>query len=143
MRIVLLILMLTLLPLRGWMGDAMATSMAFAELRASSNSASISIGDADRASKSQAKHVVQVQRPSDYVVLAGTDCEGHTLSGQATSEEAVHCTPCSACGACHSTSISSAGPVWVSAVHGGDLLAMPADAFFSADAASSQKPPIS
>ena len=143
MRIVLFILMLILLPLRGWMGDAMATSMAITDLRASSSPVSINVVGANKASKSQVKEVVQVQSSAGHAAFASPDCEGHTLSGQANSDETDHCTPCSACGACHAASISTTAPTWSAMVHVATLLTWPVDAYFSADEISRQKPPIS
>lgn len=135
--------MLVLLPLRGWMGDAMATSMAITELRASSNSASIGVVDANKLSKSQVKEVVQVQSSSGHATFVSPDCEGHTSFDQVSLDEADHCTPCSACGACHAASISTTASTWAAMVHVASLMTWPVDAYFSADEVSRQKPPIS
>jgi len=143
MRVLLFILMLTLLPLRGWMGDAMATSMAVAELQAAASAKTAIHSIADQASKTMASVGFDVKNTSNHAVSAMSDCAGHTAAAQTDTDNADHCTPCSACGACHSASMSSPAPVWAAAVHGSTPLVWPADAFFSADAAPGQKPPIS
>ena len=135
--------MLILLPLRGWMGDAMATSMAITELRASSNSAFVSVVDANKLSKFQGEEVVQVQSSAGHATFVSPDCEGHTSFDQVSSDETDHCTPCSACGACHAASISTTAPTWAAVVHVASLLTWSVDAYFSADEVSRQKPPIS
>ena len=135
--------MLTLLPLRGWMGDAMATSMAVAELRSVSNSAAVGGVTVNGDSKSLIHAHVESENGQGRTILANADCEDHALTGQASTDEDGHCKPCSTCGACHSASMSSIVTLWLAAVHGADLTAFPAEAFFNADAANVQKPPIS
>ena len=143
MRVLLFILMLVLLPLRGWMGDAMATSMAVAELQAAASPKTAMYSVADQASKTRASAGFYAKNESTHAVSAVSDCAGHTAAAQTDTDDADHCTPCSACGACHSASMSSPTPVWAAAVHGATPGVWPADAFLSADAATTQKPPIS
>lgn len=146
MRILLFILMLTLLPLRGWMGDAMATSMAVAELQAAASPKNAMHSVASQASNTRASTGFDAENTSNHAVSAVSavsDCAGHAAAAVADSGDADHCTPCSACGACHSASMSSPDPVWAAAVHGSTPVIWPADAFLSADAAATQKPPIS
>ena len=142
MRVVLFILMLTLLPLRGWVGDAMATNMAVAELQSAAQSKISMPPLADQSVKARAGVVVVIKSTSVHGGSAGSDCAGHTAASAAALDDADACTPCAACGACHSASISSVAPAWAAAVHGSTLPAWPADAFLSADAADTQKPPI-
>ena len=141
MRVLLFILMLTLLPLRGWMGDAMATSMAVAELQAVAGSKIAIHSVAGKATDLRAVTGFDAEIPSHSAVAAGSDCTGHTAAADA--DDADHCTPCSACGACHSASMSSTAPALAAAVHGATPMAWLDDAFLSADAAAHQKPPIS
>jgi hypothetical protein len=146
MRAVLFILMLVLLPLRGWMGDAMATGMAVAELHAASSTISATHSGAEQAGKVWAKDGFDTKSTSmqaEPVAAMPSDCAGHAGADDSAAADADHCTPCSACGACHSASMSTAALDWAAAVHGSAPLAWPADAFFSADAAPHQKPPIS
>ena len=146
MRVLLFILMLVLLPVRGWMGDAMATGMAVAELHAANSTKPAIHSVADQANKTWAKDSFYTNNASmqaHSVTGAPSDCAGHAGADDSATADADHCTPCSACGACHSASMSTATLDWAAAVHGSAPLAWPADAFFSAVAAPHQKPPIS
>jgi hypothetical protein len=146
MRVVLFILMLTLLPLRGWMGDAMATGMAVAELKSPSLSQIAMHSIADGLDKSSAGIGFNAQNMTVHQISADTtlsDCAGHTAADNMALDDDGHCTPCAACGACHSASMNTAVPQWAPAVHGSAPTARSADAFFSADTAAQQKPPIS
>ncbi|MBC7548003.1 MAG: hypothetical protein H7224_05085 [Polaromonas sp.] len=149
MRLLLFILMLTLLPLRGWMGDAMATGMAVAELRAAASPKSTIHSIATSPGKSgpsigfDEKNLSKVDVSAASVLSSTPDCAGHTVADNMATDDDGHCTPCAACGACHSASMSTTDPQWASAVHGTAPKASQADAFFSADAALRQKPPIS
>ena len=161
MRIVLFALMIILLPLRGWVSNAMATSMAVAQMGASSQ-------DVDSAIKSRAIQAGKTGTSGGFdgenTVLTGhphvmasstetahdqgefkeaaSDCAGHAGNAEnaATSDA---CGACSACLTCH-----------VSAIQGGTVVlqafSLPRAApqlerrhFASADTAVSQKPPIS
>ena len=143
MRILLFILMLTLLPLRGWTGDAMATSMAVAELQAAASPVAAIHSIADMANKSAAETGFDAKDLSSHAVSVVSDCTGHTVSDNMASHDDGHCTPCAACGACHAASMSTETLRGLPAVHGSVPAAWSKDTFFSADAAPSQKPPIS
>lgn len=146
MRILLFILMLALLPMRGWMGDAMATSMAVAEMQAAAGPKNAMHSAADQASKRLDGSGFDLETTSHHTVSAFSDCAGHTAAaptGANHTDDADHCTPCPACGACHSASMSTTAPTWATVVHGSTPMIWPADAYFSADAVSRQKPPIS
>lgn len=167
MRVLLFALMIALLPLRGWVSDAMATSMAVAELDASSHRVESAIKSrAVKAYFMQADGIFDVKNAlltghphamaslTDVDVDAGAaqnpgelrkaavDCAGHAgnPNDAATSDA---CGACSACLTCH-----------VSAIQGSmatlQAFALPRAAprlerrrFASADTAPSQKPPIS
>jgi hypothetical protein len=149
MRMLLFILMLTLLPLRGWMGDAMATGMAVAELQASVSAKNVDgamhsvAGSAINVGTESTFHSKNTLSPPDAPIAAASDCAGHMGAEDSAAADMDHCTPCSACGACHSASMSAIALPWGASLHGAVLTARPDDAFFSADAASGQKPPIS
>ena len=146
MRLLLFILMLALLPIRGWMGDAMATGMAVAELQAAANPKTAMHSAANQTSKRMAGSGPNVETTSHHAVSAVSDCAGHAAAAPTDAnhtDDADHCTPCPACGACHSASMSTAALAWSAVVHGSTPMIWPADAFFSADAVPRQKTPIS
>jgi hypothetical protein len=143
MRMLLFILMLVLLPIRGWMGDAMATGMALAELQAAAGPKNAMHSAANQASKLMAGSGFNVETTSRHAV---SDCAGHVAAAPTdanNTDDADHCTPCPACGACHSASMSTAAHAWSAVVHGSTPMIWPANAFFSADAVPRQKTPIS
>ena len=160
MRVLLFALMIALLPLRGWVSDAMATSMAIAELGTSSHRM-------DSAIKSRAKqahaertsgilgaknalstdHVHAIASSADtgtaqdagQLKEAAFDCAGHA----GNPDDAAACGACSACLTCHVSAIPSSTVML-------QAFALPRAApplerrrFASADTAPSQKPPIS
>ena len=160
MRVLLFALMIALLPLRGWVSDAMATNMAIAELGTSSHRLDSAINsrakqaDAERTSGIfDAKNTLSTghlhatassadtgtAQDAGQLKEAAFDCAGHA----GNPDDAAACGACSACLTCH-----------VSAIQGSmatlQAFALPCAApllerrrFASADTAPSQKPPIS
>ena len=168
MRALILILMIALLPLRGWAGEVMATEMASTELSHVRTQAEYSaevtteLGaghariDWLKASFDDKKEPFLAQNQPLSVKTSGPtamhDCDGHPQTGatlpadadtDATAHAESHCSTCPACQACHTVALSA------SAVSLGAILlprALPhpaADHFASATAALGQKPPIS
>ena len=136
MRLPLFVLMIALLLVRGWAGDAMATDMALAPLQ----HATILIATSD--------HKLRGQADSDHESAASRtthDCGGHAdeESEDARLAADAHCESCAACQACHSVALTPATP------GGGSLFSsipQPRSAaaqFASAETARGQKPPIS
>ena len=120
MRYFVVALMIFLLPLRGWTGDAMETHMAVTAV----------------SSESGANHI--------HEKSALTDCAGHQGGGQADSSESktANGETCQACQACHTVALSSSIAV-------DSVLFVPpspplvtAAQFTSASTALGQKPPI-
>ena len=120
MHYLIVALMIFLLPLRGWTGDAMATHMAVTAV----------------SSESGANHI--------HEKSALTDCAGHQGGGQADSSvsNSAHGETCQACQACHTVALSSSTAV-------DNVLFVPPSPplvtvaqFTSADTALGQKPPI-
>jgi hypothetical protein len=120
-----LILMLILLPLRGWMGEAMAMDML-------------------------AQHALATQKVAIHAIHTGTantfdteiQAECHTAT-EAADPDTNHCNTCPVCQMCHSVAAPTPwaipAPLWLS--H-----AQPATArtrFASAPTAFALKPPIS
>lgn len=162
MRVLLFALMIALLPLRGWVGDAMATRMAVAELAPQAHTVHAIKKVAAQAVNTwtsgtfDTKNAVLAaqqhhQAPSADAsaahgdadaLMAAPDCAGHT-AGAATDVGNDACGTCSACVACHLLAMQPGNtPVQTF------LLPCPAPVlarhnFASADTALSQKPPIS
>ena len=140
MRRLLLVLMLVLLPLRGWVGDAMATQMAAPALvqqTAGAGVAGIHTHNADTPT-----HPHSGLSQADTATTA-TDCAGHTGSGSSSPADALDCQSCVACQACHTVAL--AVPVHIDT----ELSKAPGEPlsvvsrFTSADRALGLKPPIS
>jgi hypothetical protein len=138
MRTLLFLLMIAMLPLRGWVGDAMATEMAVMQVQ-----------------HHPAHHAEHAHQPDtagtdgDEAMLALTsdadsmhDCEGQAPTGE-PSANGDHCATCAACQACHTVALSATTAT--TGLHFSPVSAPPADTlpFASAEAALRQKPPIS
>ena len=137
MRHLILALMIVLLPLRGWAGDAMVTQMASAEI-AIQTGASHAHQMLDRTSFDD-------QNQTSAAAPAKLDCHEQVASHQEADKTASndHCGTCQACQACHSVAVLSS-PLEVSASFTSPSLhPTRAVAFTSAAAALGQKPPIS
>lgn len=139
MRHLLLALMIVLLPLRGWMGDAMATEMA--------SGAAVHL---QTATKKVADHVHQAGAAPHFdhvssqaeAPSAESDCSGHDAAN-GTSVADTHCATCTVCQACHTVALSPAAAHGVAVLSPPALQHSPAAQFASAVAALGQKPPIS
>lgn len=145
MRHLLLALMIALLPLRGWVGDAMATQMAAAhvqhgQLVSAEHSATKTI--AASAHHMGAEGHSGHEETSPEATMAMHDCAGHTTDSGTPANDAG-CESCAACQACHTVALSLAAPDHSPVFKGRSLLRPASDQFASADAALGQKPPIS
>lgn len=90
MRHLLLVLMIALLPLRGWAGDVMAVRMA-----------------ADMAVSSQAmEHPAMGEDPESQVATEHAACAGHEAQAD-TGTGQGHCTACVVCPLCHTLALDS------------------------------------
>lgn len=128
MRYLVIALMIVLLPLRGWAGNAMAVDMATQQVLMMQDSAA-----------STAAKLAVSSMPAD--------CQMH---GQAVDDKAdqvspagAHCHSCDTCQLCHALA-SWTHPDWRATANGrpgAPLLA--GSGFRSADTAASFKPPIS
>ena len=140
MRYLFFIFMIALLPLRGWVSDAMATGMLASQLQQHQQ----------LATKNVATHGHEVgtkahQDTGTGVAVAApttADCPGHASGAESHAADA-HCDSCSVCQACHTVALS---PAAAGVTAGLDLRTLPRAAvaqFASAEAALRQKPPIS
>jgi hypothetical protein len=145
MRRLVFILMIALLPLRGWMGEAMATEMATMHLIATqaTNTPAIAEFDTENGTNSISNRLeasADVTMPS---AAMPADCEMHAKS-KTTS---VSDTPpakqlCSHCQACHAVGLAGTVQMISSTTTHNPAPAAYVALFASAPLALSQKPPI-
>lgn len=137
MRHLLFAVLIALLPLRGWVGDAMATQMAAGQVQHRQTQAA-----------AQAEHVheavdtAHAGHKEAAPEIALHDCTGQADEGSSHSADG-HCETCAACQACHTVALSLAAPGPMPVFSAPTLPRPAADPFASADAALRQKPPIS
>lgn len=138
MRHLLLILMIALLPLRGWVSDAMATGMVTAQVQQQT------------AAKTVATHAhqawTQAHQDNETVVVdafqTSADCSGHGSGGDDHAND-THCDSCSVCQACHTVALSPAAAHATAAFNPRTLPRAVVAQFVSAEHALGEKPPIS
>jgi cytochrome c553 len=120
MRRFIFILMIAVLPLRGWMGEAMATEMAAINIIAAQAANTPATADITRE-------------------ISMSDCDMHKAAKADSSETQSTCTHCQAC---HATGLVSAVQITsFDQVRYAQPLAQNSQ-FASANIAHSQKPPI-
>lgn len=146
MRHLLFALLIALLPLRGWVGDAMATQMAAGQMQHSQTEqhdqqhGAIKLIADHQDSTLAAAHFDHEEMAQAQA--AGPDCAGHS-TGAGTHAADGHCESCAACQVCNTVALSLMGPKLSPAFKSLALPHAAADHFASADAALRQKPPIS
>jgi len=135
MRTLLLALMIALLPIRGWLGDAMALEM----VRHSLPAASL-VAEASAASMTADAHCHEAM-DSD----GGMDTMAHHAGSHDDDSGADHqgCGTCTACQVCHTVALG--GMPLIDTVHSAPQAPPAAHAtrFASAEPAPGLKPPIS
>ena len=139
MRHLFLILMIALLPLRGWASDAMATSMVIAQVQHQQTAASVSATHAHEAGTPAHQDIEAVVAEA---VQTAADCSGHAF-GEDEHAEDTHCNTCSACQACHTVALSPPTVAVTTAFNPRTLPRAVVSQFVSAEYALGQKPPIS
>jgi hypothetical protein len=146
-------LMIALLPLRGWVGDAMATQMAVHSLlQAGIESAAnpqpheadatetIAAGARTTAAAGSFDHhaaAAQGAMPADCLEHGGATTD------LASNDSNSACPDCAFCQACHTVALTAAEPNLSPMAHPSALPQPAAAQFASAEAALGQKPPIS
>jgi hypothetical protein len=162
MRALLLIIMIALLPLRGWASEVMATEMASSQVTHTQKYVEITTElGLSRARIDWSKtdfdgqNDVSLTRKKAVAGKASAtsampDCEGHakadasvTANTDTDAQTDSHCNTCPACQACHTVALSAGGYSLSSALLPRMLPRPAADHFASAAAALVQKPPIS
>lgn len=140
MRRLTFLVMIALLMLRGWMGEAMATGMALAPLQPVPVATTVIAAHA---------HEISAQAHSDHETAEPGAFQAtqalHDCAGDPVHDDAPHaqCGACAACQTCHTVALTpraaSAHPVFSART----LPRAKAAHFASADTARGQKPPIS
>ena len=125
MRYLVVVLMIVLLPLRGWAGDAMATQMA---THVTNPAVSVEAGAA-----------------LTHDMGSAADCAGHQANKQADSSDSksANAETCQACQACHTLALSGNTAIDSVLFEAPSPPLVTAAQFTSADTALRQKPPIS
>lgn len=146
MRTLLLALMIALLPIRGWLGDAMALEMVRHSLHASPAASSQAATAATAASTVADAHCHEAMEAATAGDGMDTTMAHHAgTQGDSTSHGTDHqgCGTCTACQVCHTVALG--GMPMADIVHGAPQAPPPAHAarFASAEAALGLKPPIS
>lgn len=128
------VLLILLLPLRGWVGDAMAMQMALPGPHAPATGA-MQHGDGD----SGPAHT----HTNSVASAAAGDCGAHT-AGQGTSDEmdATHCVACAMCQSCHTVAVLLSPDALTATQTSPASPAATMHVFASADRALLLKPPI-
>ena len=152
MRYLLIALMIVLLPLRGWMGDAMATNMAINTAFGFENTPKTIAASAYKTSLSgQFGDKLSRQAAPASPLQAHSDCGEH-VSGEAAPAAQAHdapdehdklCHSCQACQACHTVALLSPLQAIKRGFAAPFMLPTAAAQYTSAYTALSQKPPIS
>jgi hypothetical protein len=125
-RHLFLIFMIALLPLRGWISDAMATGMVAAQMQQQT------------ATEIVADHETMVAQAD----MATADCSGHDFGEKAHAADTL-CESCSACQACHTIAVSPTATGVSAAFNLCTLTGAVVAQFSSAEHAPGKKPPIS
>lgn len=141
MRFFVIAFMIALLPVRGWLGDAMAADMLRATL-AQNEIATENI--ADSAYSSRAGSHFSSENSTSQMPAGHADCAGHEPADNAddTGMDA-HCSTCTVCQTCHTVALSPVMASLSAAPHPHALPASLQPRYASAERALFIKPPIS
>jgi hypothetical protein len=139
MRTLLLALMIALLPIRGWLGDAMALEMARHSMPAASASVAAAATQAHCHEAMDAMDAMDRMDTDSGMQMAMDMPDSHGNGGA----DHQGCGTCTACQVCHTVALG--GMPLIDTVHGAPQAAPAAHAsrFASAEPAQGLKPPIS
>ncbi len=145
-RLIFIVIMIALLPLRGWVGDAMATQMALHGSGQTSVATDGHHGDEVAGPSAHGPASSQVGQPhhTDDMQATGMlpDCAQH--GAEPTGDHAESgCANCAFCQVCHTVALAEIGPSMSPSFSAAPALRTSAVQFASAEAALGQKPPIS
>lgn len=142
MRSLFFVLMIALLLLRGWTGDAMATEMALSSLQHPQLATNTIANNTHGISAEAHFHAESKASESFSGMQAAHDCAGHAAHDAVPAAQG-HCDACAACQSCNSVALTPAA-VEANPVYSSHWLPRATAApFTSAEAALGQKPPIS
>ncbi|MDM0009798.1 hypothetical protein QTI51_33870 [Variovorax sp. J22G73] len=149
MRTLLLALMIALLPIRGWLGDAMALEMARHSLPVASVSTVSAASGATMATQAHCHEAMEAMDATDadagmQMAMDMSDSPaGHASHDTTGGADHQGCGTCTACQVCHTVALG--GMPLIDTVHGAPQAAPAAHAsrFASAEPAQGLKPPIS
>ena len=146
MRLLVLILMIALLPLRALAGDVMATQMA-GSAAAIEKRAARAHETGVRSTFDYHKQLVQLVEAHKAVPDCHEQAASHHDAGDigpsVSTQVNDHCNTCAACQACHTVALSPSAPTGIALFASPQLRQTSSAVFTSADAALGQKPPIS
>lgn len=129
------VLLILLLPLRGWVGDAMAVQMAVPNQHAPAAGV---MQHVDAASDSAHNHSGFSVTPA-----AADDCGGHTSAlGTGDDMDAAHCEACAMCQTCHTVAVMLLPELLAAAQVSPTSPPTSMHVYSSADRALLLKPPI-
>lgn len=134
MRRLAIALMIALLPLRGWVGDAMAMEMAAATLEQPAQATGLG-----------AVHTHDSRTAADFDAQTAmhADCPGHADSHAETAQTSSNCGSCAACQICHAVALAPSLPHLAPGPMSAERPPTAGPDFASADRAQGIKPPIS
>lgn len=136
MRRCLYILLILLLPLRGLVGDAMATQMALPQAGAHAVATAGPVHDGHAAEPAHA-HAASA-------ALGAGDCAGHGGQNEsAGAHDASHCGECAMCQTCHTVAVMVVAEIPGAGQQHPAVPRLAATGFTSADRALALKPPTS
>ena len=143
MRPVFFALMIALLLLRGWAGDAMANSMALAPLQHPASESRQLATETAATAAAHTEHEAAHEAEHQTAHGATHDCAGHAPTDDNSPAASTHCQTCDACQACHGVALIPPAASPGAAFSPYTQPPAPAARFASADAAPGKKPPIS
>ena len=136
MRRIFLLIMILLLPLRGWAGSVMAVEMSAQHLA----SASLVVSNLDTLGLGATVQAATTLRNN-------TDCPDHAAAtqpaGDVLADSSNHCNTCVACQICHTVALTGVTPLNLAPVGAGSPIATANTRFASAVLRTGFKPPIS
>ena len=141
MRHLFFILMIALLPLRGWVSDAMATGMVTANMQQQSVAMTAPTHAHEAGMQAHQDTQTLVADTSEIAETMG-DCSSHAF-GEDQNAGDTHCNTCSACQACHTVALSTSTGELITTFNPRTLPRAAVTQFVSAERALDQKPPIS
>ena len=136
MRHVILVLMIALLPLRGWVGDAMAMELIPARMVAHAL-------QADESMPAPAHHGAMGAAGMAAPPPMHADCPGHAGAPDEAQPKAADCSTCTACQICHAVALTPFFPHLAPAPLPANRPLAATHHFASAERAPGFKPPIS